>query len=106
MPRQASKVTTGNLIFKPQAVVIAPPVTATAPTGIIAPGAVSVPIPFTGDLSFTLAAPVDIVYSVEYDPTPTDVTTPLPLKPGYFKGTVTVLSDPNLPGIRDIAGLL
>lgn len=80
-PASGTKITTGALIITPTAIVISNDcLVSTAPVTISVPG--------TGDLSFTLAAnPSGPAYTVEYDPDPADTSTPTELKAGYFKSS-------------------
>ena len=54
---------------------------------LVAPTTIIVPIPSSGDISFTIVPSYGVFYDVVYDPDPTDAATPLQFKAGYFTDT-------------------
>lgn len=90
-----AKITSGQLLIRPKTFVPLSP-QYSFDGGIVAPLTVTVPIPPSGDLDFTLVAPpTNVTYVVEYDSDPNDTDTPIEFKAGYFKDEWTALG--NLP---------
>jgi hypothetical protein len=67
----------------------------------VVPKTVSYAIPGTGNISLVISPSNGVPYSVEFDPNPSDTTTPRRLKDGYFYNTWTIPSS----GPVDIATL-
>lgn len=82
---KGSKITSGRLTFAPSAFI-------KNGTFLISANPVTIDIPISGDLSFSLSPSYGVPYIVTFDPDPTNTGTPLELKSGYFKKSWVVPS--------------
>jgi len=77
-PSTGAKLTSGALIVTPSTIFI-------SNAELVSTASVSIAVPGSGNLSFSLAYNGAASYRVEFDPTPSDTTTPIALKSGYFR---------------------
>ena len=89
-----NKRTAGQLVIQPKTFIA-------DGRNFVTPAVIRVTIPGSGDLSFSLAASNGVPYVVEFDPAPSDTTTPLRLKSGYFRNLWLVPS-PGPVGIHQL----
>jgi hypothetical protein len=73
-----AKITSGRLTIRPSRFMI-------SNGSLISASPVTVDVPGSGNLSFSLAPSGGVSYTVTFDPTPLDTATPVAMKSGYFK---------------------